>query len=749
MRAKLIITSFFLMSLSSFQAQTNKSARGVVLEEDQKGNLTPIVGAVVFWLNTEINSTTNASGVFKIPYHENSNQLVISYTGFRADTIDVKRNDSLKVILKGISTLKTFEVTGKQANTYISSIDPMKVEIMTEQELFKAACCNLSESFENNATVDVSFADAVTGTRQVMLLGLSGPYTQVTRENLPGTRGLHSNFGMSLIPGPWIESIAINKGAGSVVNGFESMSGQINVELKKPDCEEIWFLNGYYNTMGRQELNLKNATKLNSKWSSTTMLHLDQMQNEWDMNEDQFLDVPKTKQAQLLHRWRFDGGKGLSAQVGVRGLYDGKEGGQLSNLNLENPYRFSMDQAQGEFFGKLGYVFPKQKYKSIGSMYSFSHYENESQLGNRNYEGKQQTGYANFIYQGIINKTNHKFKTGFSFLYENIREQMDALGYHRIDYVPGVFFEYTLTAGRFNLILGMRLDYSNNFGMQFTPRLHAKYQLLEETALRFAAGRGWRAAGFIAENISPFVSSRNPVIQNAMNIQGNQYPFSHESAWNIGMSITHNIYLLGREGQFSVDAYSVIFDKQVLVDLDQSPQTLAFRQLNGEFSQVTAIQTDYNMEIIKRLDLRLSYKWTDSRARFATGILERPFVPRHRALINIGYRTRGNKWMFDATANYTGTKRLPNTASNPEDFRFPERSPDFWQFNAQITRSFKNFDLYLGGENLSSFGQSDLINGWQDPLGPNFDASLVWGPAFGRMFYMGFRWKINKKAKTE
>ncbi|MFN4122065.1 MAG: TonB-dependent receptor domain-containing protein [Flavobacteriales bacterium] len=743
-RHRLICGIFFTLFVQTGFTQS-KTAKGVVLEEDTKGNLIPIAGAVVFWRDTDVNTSTNALGVFKIPYHETSNQLIISYIGFTPDTIQVRKNDSLKVILKNATTLKTFEVAGKRAATYISAIDPLKTEIMTEQELFKAACCNLSESFENNATVDVSFADAVTGTRQVMMLGLAGPYTHLTRENLPGPRGLHSNFGLALIPGPWIESISINKGVGSVVNGYESMSSQINVELKKPDCDETWFFNGYYNTMGRQELNVKNANKLNAKWSNTTMLHFDQMQNEWDMNTDNFLDVPKSKQGQLLHRWRYDDGNGWSGQVGIRALADQKEGGQLSNLNLENPFRFTMDQTQGEVFGKLGYVFPEQKYKSFGSMYSFSAYENQSMLGTRNYTGKQQTGYANFIYQSIINNTNHKFKTGLSFVYENIREQMNEFGYHRIEYVPGVFFEYMLTASRFNLIPGMRVDYSTNFGLQFTPRIHAKYQLLEETVWRFAAGRGWRAAGFMAENISPFVSSRNVVIQNTGFVAPNSYPFSHESAWNYGTSITHEIHFLGREGQFTIDAHSVFFDRQVLVDLYQSSQILAFRQLNGEFSRVNAIQADFNMEIVQRLDLRLSYKWTDSRAQFSTGIKERPFVPRQRALINLGYRTRGNKWMFDATGNFTGTKQLPSTAENPVEFRFPERTPSFWQFHAQITRSFKNFDVFMGGENLSSFGQQDLINAWQDPFGPFFDASLVWGPAFGRMYYVGFRWKLHRK----
>jgi len=719
--------------------------KGVVLEEDNKGNFSPIVGAIVFWLNTDLNTTTDNAGVFKLPYHDQSSHLVISHVGFKTDTFLIKRNDSLKVVLKKSSTLKMFEVSGKKATTFISSLDPIKTEVMTEQELYKAACCNLSESFENNATVDVSFADAITGTRQVMLLGLAGPYTQLTRENLPGSRGSHSNFGMSLIPGPWIESISINKGVGSVVNGYESMSSQINVELKKPDCDEIWFFNGYYNTMGRQELNVKNAAKLNNRWSNTTMLHLDQMPNEWDMNEDGFLDVPKTQQAQLLHRWRYENQNGYSGQIGFRALYDGKSGGQLSRLETTNPYRFNMDQKQGEVFGKLGYVFPSQKYKSIGSLYSFSAYENNTNIGNRVYAGKQKTGYMNFIYQSIIGNTNHKFKTGMSYLFEDVSEQMDSLGYSRIEHVPGVFFEYTWTLGRLMLIPGVRMDFSSNFGTQFTPRLHAKYQLLEETTWRFAAGRGWRAAGFIAENMSSFVSSRNVILQNMNNQQQGAYPFNHESAWNIGSSLTHAIHLFNREGHLSLDAYHVIFDKQVLVDLDQSAQTLAFRQLNGDFSKVTALQADFQIELIDNLEMRLSYKRTDSRARYAGGILERPFVPRDRALINFGYRTNGNKWFFDATANFTGTKRLPTTSSNPEIYRFPDRSPSFWQFHAQVTKVFKHFDVYIGAENISSFGQHHLINAWQEPFSPYFDASLVWGPAFGRMYYAGFRWKIKRK----
>src|SRR6478736_4695329 len=348
----------------------NVYVKGVVLAEDKKGAFTPLQGATVKWLETGTGTITNADGVFNIA--QTGERLIISYTGYIADTISIIPSEEIKIILGSNNQLQEVKVTASKASTYINALDAFRTQNITQKELFKAACCNLSESFETNPSVDVSYNDAVTGSKQIQLLGLAGVYTQLTVENLPGPRGLATALGLNSIPGTWIENIQLSKGTGSVANGYESIAGQINVELKKPLNSEPLYANLYVNSFGKTDVNLNLTQKLNSKWSTALLLHDDFFNNKkMDINHDGFRDMPTGNLFSGINRWSFDNGKGLMAQFGIKFLDDEKTGGQTKYNASEdkfttNSYGLEINTQRAEAFAKIGYVFPQQKYKSIG-----------------------------------------------------------------------------------------------------------------------------------------------------------------------------------------------------------------------------------------------------------------------------------------------------------------------------------------------------------------------------------------------
>lgn len=750
---KYILIIHLLWQGISVYAQS--SVKGVVISENAKGSLEGVPFANVYWSGTNYGTFTDSSGIFQLAIHDSSKTLVASFVGYESDTLQVKDlSKPISLVLKESVSLEEVTIESRSKTTKMSFINPMKIELISERELFKAACCNLSESFETNPSVDVNFTDAITGARQIRMLGLDGPYSMIGRENMPGVRGLGNAFGLSFIPGAWVSSIQVTKGVGSVVNGYESIAGHINTELKKPEEGEQTFFNLFGNQSGRTEANLIHTKQVSEKWGTTLLLHGNRRPWEQDNNQDGFLDFPLQKQINFMNRWKFDNMKGLMGQIGIHYLFDDKKGGQkgeqIENFSLSNPpkYKLRIQSERVEMFGKMGYVFPKSKYKSMGLQVSGVYHNQDSYFGLTNYDAKEKSLYANYIYQSIIGTTFHKLKTGLSFIYDEYEEEFNSLDFNRVERVPGAFVEYTYEPhNSFTLVAGLRGDYHNLFDAFITPRLHVRWASSETMVYRILAGSGQRTANIFAERQSIMASSRVISILGTKNDL--PYGLEAERAWNFGFNLTKDFTIDYREGYVSLDLFRTDFQNQVVLDLDQSSNTALFYNLDGE-SISNSLQLELSYELIKFLDMRLAYRWIEVRTDYIDKTRLKPFTPTHRLFANFAYETSKNakdaNWAFDLTTHWYGQQRIPNTIDNSIDNQRSTSAPSFMVWNTQATRNInRKWAIYAGLENIFNYRQDNPIIDAENPFSSDFDASMVWGPIFGRMMYGGLRYSFNKK----
>ncbi|MDQ3192169.1 MAG: TonB-dependent receptor [Bacteroidota bacterium] len=708
--------------------------------ENKNGAKSPLPGVNVFWLNTYTGTASNSDGTFGIsPPESFPAKLIVSFVGFKTDTITVRNSSKISVEMKSSVDLKTVEISERKQSTSISSMTPINTENISSKELQKAACCNLAESFETNASVDVSYTDAVSGARQIQMLGLDGTYTQIMTENTPAIRGLASAYGLGFIPGTWIESIQVTKGTGSVVNGYESISGQINVEFQKPDEADKLFVNQYVNNRGRYELNVHLAQKANEKWSTLLFTHGSMLNKRIDQDKNSFLDAPLQKQLNVFNRWQYTGKGKITAQFGVKALAEERTGGQVffnpeKDHGTQNAYGIGIDSRQFEAFSKTGINSQARPFRSLGLITNFKHYKQESFFGLRTYSGEQNTMYLNLILQDFIYTTDHKIKAGASFLSDNYTEVFNDSAFSRQEQVPGIFAEYNYDIEhKYSVLAGVRADYHNMYGFIPTPRLHVKYHFNPKTYFRLSAGRGFRVANIFAENSAVLASSRS------IHVAKNLLP---EVGWTYGASFTHQI-LLGKKGiVWNTDFYRTDFTNQIVVDYDRNINQIHFYNLQGQ-SYSNSFQTEFIVEAGESLEFKTAYKWYDVWTTYNGTLLQKPLVSGHRVLLNSTYYSKFDKWKFDATAKWYGGTRIPGEHIHNSQYHLAERSPSYWIFLGQVTRSFKNLDIYLGGENLSNFMQQNPVIAAQDPFGPDFDASLVWGPLMGRVIYAGVKFKIK------
>jgi hypothetical protein len=603
----------------------------------------------------------------------------------------------------------------------------------------------LSESFETNPSVDVSYSDAVTGSRQIELLGLAGIYTQLTVENLPGPRGIATPLGLNSIAGPWIESIQLSKGTGSVANGYESIAGQINVELKKPETSEQLYLNAYVNDMGKTDLNANISQHLNDHWSTIFLLHNDFLFNKIDLNKDGFRDLPTGNLFSAVNEWNYKSNKGWEIYFGAKALLDNKTGGQVDYKTEDkfttNSYGLGIKTNRYEGFAKIGYIFPEKRYQSIGLQLSAFNHEQNSYFGLIQYNAQQSNFYSNLIYQSIIGNSSHKFRTGLSLNADHYNELYKTETYKRNEIVPGAFFEYTYNMNdKFSAVAGLRADHDNLFGWFVTPRLNLRYEPIKGTVIHISGGRGQRTANIFAENMGALVSARSvEIISNSI---GKAYGLNPEVAWNKGITLDQKMKLFSRDAMLSFDFYRNDFVNQVVADLED-PRVIKFYNLRGK-SFSNSFQSEFNFIPVNKLDVRLAYRWYDVKTTFGNQLLEKPFTAANRAFINLGYEIKN--WKFNYTINYIGRKRIPSTKENPVQYQMLEYSPAYVSMNAQVSKSSgknKAFELYAGGENLTNYFQKNVILSADQPFGKYFDASMVCGPVSGRLLYVGLRYQVK------
>jgi len=718
-------------------------------KNNPKDNL-GVYGANVFWLNTSIGATTDEKGWFKIPYQKNYKKLVVSYVGYKTDTLTISDLKPIHHFITLENELEEVTLKSKKKATQRSFIQTKNVFTVNSAELLKAACCNLAESFETNPSIDVNFSDALTGTRQIQMLGLKSPYLLITQENIPSIRGAGQVFGLTFTPGTWVESIQITKGAGSVINGYESISGQINAELVKPLTDNRIFLNAYGSLGGRYELNSHLNHKISDKWQTGIYIHGNYRNKKFDRNKDGFLDNPLISQVNVMNRWQYlDAEKGWVSFINVRFMDDSKQTGQ-------NNFDPLIDKGSSEIWGgeidtkrfdsslKLGYVFPQLPFQSFGFQFSYSNHDQDSYFGLKTYNIQHQSMYSNLLFNSIIGDTRNKFTTGLNFTYDAYNEFVNLINFSRNENSFGGFFEYAYdNSDNFSFTSGLRIDTHNLLGTYITPRLHIRYVPWEKGVLRASIGQGRKSANVFAENQQLFASSRQIDIQSS---GGKIYGLDPEVAWNYGVSYLQGFNLFNRKGDITFDYYRTHFQNQVVVDWE-NPQRISFYNLNGE-SYANSFQTEINYFINDNLNLRLAYKYFDIQTDYTSGKLSKPLTPNHRLFANISYETKKidniKQWKFDLTYNFIGEQRLPDTSINPLEYQFEEYSNSYSLLNTQITKVFtEKFEMYFGVENLTDLKQKNPILASDDPFGDSFDSTIIYAPIFGRMLYSGLRFKIN------
>ncbi|WP_111708786.1 TonB-dependent receptor [Lutibacter citreus] len=744
---KKILYLLFIVPLFIFSQERLK---GTIYEEDPDNKKAVLPGANVYWLNQSIGAVTDLKGAFNLPYKKEYTKLVVSYIGFKTDTILVNNSAKIKHWLKPKSMLDEVVLTQQKKSSSVSYLKSLNVINVSSDELLKAACCNLAESFETNPSIDVNFSDAVSGTRQIKMLGLTSPNILITTENIPSIRGASQAYGMSFIPGTWVESIQITKGTGSVVNGFESIAGQINAELKKPISDDRLFVNAYASANGRLELNTHLNKKLSEKWSSGLYLHGNLRDKKIDNNNDSFLDIPLAKQINVMNRWQYTNTEtGFVSFLNLRYLKDEKQSGQVSfspekDKLTTNFWGSEINTERLEVSFKLGYVNPNIPYQSIGLQMAYSNHKQDSYFGLNNFNIIQQSVYSNLIYNTIISDSRHKIKTGVGFSYDKYDEiVLNDIYYRNENNVDG-YFEYNYDdLGAINMSAGIRIDHNNLLGTFVTPRFHIRYSRWEKSALRASFGRGKRSANIFAENQKMFATSRTI---NILNSGGKIYGLDPEIAWNYGVSYLQGFNLFGRKADLNIDFYRTDFKNQVVVDWEISKE-ISFYNLEGE-SYSDSFQAEFSYNPFNKFNLKLAYKYYDVKTQYKSGKKLSPLIPRSRIFANASYETslkkNGSHWKFDGTFNWLSKQRFPSTEFSDVEYQLNKYSSTLATLNMQVTKVFSpKLEVYFGGENITNIKQENPVISAENPFGAHFDTTLVYGPIFGSMYYTGLRYKLN------
>lgn len=727
-----------LLFLIAIPVSAEKLVKGHVLDEQEE----PIIGANIYWEGTQQGTTSDADGYFELKGKENVKNLVVSYIGYTTAVVPVEDTSKpLRIVLVGEVALQEVVISERKMGTIASRTSVLQTQKITYDEICRAACCNLAESFETNPSVDVSYSDAATGARQIKLLGLAGTYVQMLTENYPNFRGAASLYGLDYVPGAWMESIQVSKGTSSVKNGYEALAGQINVEFKKPPTADIFSVNLFGSDAGRYEGNADASWHINDKVSTGLLVHYSNDKMQHDGNDDGFLDTPLKEQVNLMNRWyhKLDH---YVAQYGVRYLHENRTGGQSTkHHDFADPYRVRLQTNRAELFTKQAYIIDKEKVESVALILSGSYHEQKSMYDRTPYNVYQNNVYASLLYEKEFSLA-HSLSTGLSMNYDGFDENLTLGGvrtpYNRTEVVPGAYAQYTYNLNdKLILLAGLRADYSSLYDFFVTPRLHIKYNPFDWFHVRASAGKGFRTANVLAENNYLLSSSRK------MNIAAD---LDQEEAWNTGVNLSFYIPLFGKELTLNGEWYYTDFRKQVVVDMDSDPHAVSFYNLDGR-SYSNSFQVEATYPFFRGFTLTAAYRYTDAKTdyRNAEGVtrrLKKPLVSDYKGLLTASYQTPLKKWQFDLTGQFNGGGRMPTP-----DAVNPLWEPDFKAYtvvNAQITKYFRRWSIYVGAENLFDYKQPHPIIDAENPRGDNFDGSMVWGPVHGRKIYAGLRFNISR-----
>lgn len=735
---KNIIFSVLIFAVSSLTYLQAKEISGKVFGADPDGTNEPITGAVIRFAKAKAGAYTDNTGSFKIELPNKTDKAIISFVGFESDTISsALMKDGIEIVLKANAEAQTITVEG-DSPALINKSDVYSTSTLTQHSLRKAACCNLSESFQTNASVDVSYSDAVTGAKTIEMLGLKGVYVQMLAEKTPTLRGLASPFGLSYIPGTWMNSISISKGAASVTTGFESVTGQINLDYKQETNSEKVLGSAYYNSDGELDVAANASTKVGDKWTSTLYLQGNYNNMQIDRNNDGFLDQPTRYLYNVMNRWRRPADNGHN-MFGFHILGEDRKGGQIkdfTNPSNQNLYKINLATNRYELFGKKAIIFSGKNSNSIALIANGSYHKTTGLFGARDYAGEQLSGYANLIYDFATPDQKHILDFGASVQYDKYNEEFknkdltEIINKDREELVPGVYAEYTYAGIKdLTLVGGIRADYDWNNKIYYTPRFHVKWGFYPGWSMRASAGRGWRKPALLAENLGVMASSRKLVFDNNLNI---------EDAWNYGGNILGEFEIFGKEASFSMEFYRTDFVNQIVIDMDRAVDKVYFTNLDGR-SFSNSFQVDFTITPRKRFHIMTAYRYNDVQTTY-NGLLEqKPLSSPHRGFINLEYATEFNSWTFDFTANYIGGGRLPIT--KPE-FKLGNSYDGYVMMNAQIRKKLNDWNIYLGCENILNFMQENPILAYDKPWGNDFDSSIIYAPIMGRKVYLKITYEI-------
>ncbi len=741
-------------AIASLAGNADAQISGTV--KDAVGQL--LCGANVYWAETAMGMATDENGVFDFGRSKNSDRLVASFIGFKNDTVVVAPGRTRVDFILTESTDMDIDicVVERRRGLLKPRFAVENSDMISAVELTRAACCNLGESFTTNPSVDVSYSDAATGARQIRLLGLSGTYVQMLTENVPNYRGASSPYGLGYVPGPWMQSIQVSKGASSVKNGYESITGQINIEFKKPQADPALHVNLFTATSGKYEANADGNIHLTRRLSTAILAHYEDASMEHDRNKDGFMDMPKLRQYNLQNRWAWMGDRYIFQAV-VKGLKEERVSGQtdhggamsheVSGNRPAHFYRIGIETDRYETFVKNAYIFNKERNANIALILAGSLHKMRADYGEETYDVDQKNGYASLMFESDFGE-HHSISIGASMNYDDYDETLpmnrffaaespSAFRGKSSETVPGAYVQYTYRwQERWTLMGGFRVDHSDVYGTFYTPRAHLKFAPNDIFSLRASAGKGYRTSHPLAEN--------NFLLASARRISMDAGTFLEE-AWNYGASVAFNIPLFDKPLALNAEYYYTDFLHQMVVDLDTDAHAIAFTDLQGD-SYSHTVQLEATYPVFRGFTLTGAYRLTDARTTYGEKLLRRPLTGRYKGLLTASYQTPLELWQFDVTLQFNGGGRMPAPYEHPDGMlSWNHRYQAFEQLGAQVTRTFRHWSVYIGGENLTDFRQKHPIVGTSDPWGKDFDATMVWGNVEGIMGYIGVRFNWEKR----